>query len=337
MRRKTDATIVAMLSTGILHALLLSAVLLTAATAQAQTADNNDKDIFRSLKLRELDYQKSRNYCMRIYGYFRYIDDGLLYIEDRTHKLYRVSEGICELDVRYDRSADEGAEVLAGHNLVHPEKDGKFMDFYELMPYTFLEKARRDEKHFSIVGPATPTTPDTTRIYAADKLEGIAVRDTLRGELRMDFNPLAPDSTLTLNLLVVKARLSNVRANAVYRLGDTDTEYVPQGQLKHIDFDGDFVVDMTVMGMQSKEDFHEHTELYVDSVAYLTRSEYKADRKTSLKERCARSGYTKADIDRLKLKLGVPPLSEDIRQRINEQRDWDDAYELWLKTRRKNK
>ena len=74
------------------------------------------------------------------------------------------------------------------------------------------------------------------------------------------------------------------------------------------------------------------TELYIDSVAYLTRDQYRADKKLTKEERLKRAGYTDADIDRLKQKHGVPQLTDAIRQRIEDQRDWDEEYELWKAT-----
>jgi hypothetical protein len=78
-------------------------------------------------------------------------------------------------------------------------------------------------------------------------------------------------------------------------------------------------------------------EIYVDSVAYMTRDEYRADKSLSKKERRERSGYKEADIDRLQKKLGVPPLSAAQRERMEQQRDWDDEFEQWEKTSKTNK
>ena len=290
-------------------------------------AQNDEQDIWKQVDLKGLDYEKPRNYCQRLCVFYRYYDDGMTYTEDREKKLYRIYEGICELDIRYKKDYDDGATVMVGRNLVHPERDGEFVDFYELKPYTFLEKARRDPKHFSI-----ESQGDTTRVYHEDKLAGLAVRDTLNRELHISYNALAPDTALSINLFIIKARLTHVDADAVYRIDDAEIDYVPQGQLKRIVFDGDITLTVGMGGKSVREEFHERTELYVDSVAYLTQDEYKADRKLSLEERRKRSGYQLADIDRLKQKLGVPPLSAATKARIEEQRDWEDAFEQWQKT-----
>ncbi len=299
--------------------------LLMATPAGAQTID--DEDIWRQVSLGEVDYQQSRNYCQRLYGYYRYIDDGYSVFKGREQKLYRVYEGIFELDIRYHKDEDDGASVMVGRDLVHPDKPGKFMDFYELKPYTFLEKARKVPKYFTL-----QTSGDTTRVYTKLGLAGTVVKDTVRKELYMHYDALAPDTSLNLNLLVVKAHLSNVKANAVYWYDEGSEEYVPQGNLRSITFEGS--VDLT--GLGAHDIYNEYTELYVDSVAYFTRDEYRADKKTSVKERRERCGYTDADIDRLKLKLGVPPLSAEVLRRIEEQRDWDEEYELWKATKDKH-
>lgn len=303
-------------------AVLLLTGLLIGTPAYGQT-NSDDEDIWRQVSLNEVDFQKSKNYCLRIYGYYRYVDDGIAYFADHEYKLYRVYEGICELDVRYDKDEDEGAEIVVGRDLVHPEEPGKFMDFYELKPYTFLEKARRLPKKYTM-----ETAGDTTRVYAKTGLAGIAVRDVAHQELRMDYNAIAPDTILTVNIIIASARLKNVHANAVYQLEDEVVEYVPQGNLKRIIFDGD--CDMKVLG--SKEVFHENTELYVDSVVYMTKDEYKASKRQPKKRRLEATGYTLQDIDRLKQKLGVPPLSNAVLEKIEEQRDWDDQYEQWKLT-----
>ena len=311
---------------------LLTIFLLSLIACHTVTAQTGDDDIWREVGLNELDYQKEKNYCLRLYGFFRFTDDGMFYASDRMDKLYRVYEGICELDVRYSKDEDDGAEVFVGRNLVHPDQPGKFMEYYELKPYTFLEKARKLPKHFTM-----HTDGDTTRVYTKRGLAGTAVRDTLQQELRIDYNALSPDTAYNLNLLILKAHLAHVDAKAVYRLEDTAVEYVPQGNLKHIIFEGDISIE--TMGANKNEEtgamkgfrevFHEITELYVDSVAYLTKAEYRADKKTTVDERRQRTGYTIADIDRLKQKLGVPPLSAEQQQRIEAQRDWDDEYEQW--------
>jgi len=285
-------------------------------TTQAQTADD---DIWREVSLKEVNYKQSRNYCQRLYGYYRFIDDGVVNFENRQHKLYKVYEGLFELNIRYSKEEDDGAKVLVGRNLIHPDKPGKFIDFYELKPYTFLQKARKLPKYYTV-----KEKGDTTRVYTKGRQAGIAVKDRKRKELRMKYDALAPDTSLSINLLILKARLSNVQADALYWYDDESEDYVPQGQLKRITFDGD--IDLTVMG--SHDVYTEHTELYVDSVAYFTYDEYKADKKQQRKDR----EYTEADIDRMKKKLGIPPLSAEVLQRIEEQRDWEEDYELWKET-----
>lgn len=286
----------------------------------AQTADD---EIWREIDLEEMNYQRPKNYCQRLYGYYRYIDDGNFQFKGRMHKLYRVSEGIFELDIRYSKEADDGAVVLVGRDLVHPDKPGKFMDFYELKPYTFLEKARKLPKLYRL-----ETSGDTTRVYTKRKLAGTVVKDTKRQQLHMKYDALAPDTAININVLILKAHLSNVQADAHYWYDETSEDYVPQGNLLRANFDGR--IDMYAMG--AHEVFNEYTELYIDSVAYFTRDEYKAEKKFSAKERRERRGLTDADIDRMKQKLGVPPLSAKVLNRIEEQRDWDEEYELWKAT-----
>ena len=304
--------------------LVLLLLIVQAVTAHAQTTA--DDDIWKEIALNEVDYKQSRNYCQRIYGYYRYVDDGIYLVKEREYKLYNVYEGIFEMDIRYGKEVDDGANVIVGRNLVHPEKPGKFMNFYELKPYTFLEKARKQPKHYTL-----KTTADTTRVYTKRGLAGTIVRDTLNKELRMKYDALAPDTSMNLNFLIVKAHLSNVQADATYWYDDESYNYVPQGQLKRIFFDGR--IDANVVGM--RQIYNQHTELYVDSVAYFTHDEYKQEKKTTLKQRHERLGYTDADIDRLKQKLGVKPLDPDVLQRMENQRDWDEEYELWKDTDKK--
>ena len=286
----------------------------------AQTADD---EIWREIDLEEMNYQRPKNYCQRLCGYYRFIDDGYITFRGLEHKLYRVYEGLFELDIRYHKDEDDGAVVMVGRDLVHPDKPGKFMEFYELKPYTFLEKARKLPKYYTL-----KTSGDTTRVYTKLGLAGTAVKDTVRRELRINYDALAPDTSFTFNVLIAKAHLSNVKADALYWYDETSEDYVPQGNLKRATFDGH--VDFQVMG--SRELFNEHTELYIDSVAYFTRDEYKADKKISHQQRRERSGLTEADIDRMKQKLGVPPLSAAVLQRMEDQRDWDEEFELWKKT-----
>ena len=300
--------------------------------ACAQISEEIDEDIWRQVKLNEVDYQRSKSYCQRLYAYYRFVDDGVVYVfsseKNLQHKLYRVYEGICELDIRYDKDEDEGARVIVGRDLVHPEKKGKFIEFYELKPYTFLEKARKTPKHFTL-----EANGDTTRVYTKRGLAGVAVKNPARQELHIDYNAIAPDTAISINLVVVKARLNRAHADALYWYDETTEDYVPQGNLKRITFDGDIEMStIAVKGKSSKEVFNEYTEIYVDSVSYLTRDEYKADKKISKEDRDKRSGYTDADIERLKQKLNVPPLSAEQLQRIEDQLDWEDQYELWKET-----
>ena len=290
---------------------------------QAQTADD---DIWKEFKLDGVDYQKKRSYCMRIYGYYRYVDNGLTHIGEREYKLYRVHEGICELDVRYSKDVDDGAKVMVGRDLVHPDKKGDIMDFYELKPYTFLEKARKMPKVYTI-----DEQGNTTRVYTKDRLCGTVTKDAQREEMHMKYDALAPDTSFSINLLVVKAKLSNVQADAVYQL-EEGIDYVPQGNLKRIVFEGN--IDMSMLADKAHDVYNERTELYVDSVVYMTKAQFRADKRLTMEERRKQAGYTDADIARLKQKLGVPPLSDEIKQRIEDQRDWDDEYELWRKTQK---
>lgn len=56
--------------------------------------------------------------------------------------------------------------------------------------------------------------------------------------MHMSYNALSPDTAYSINLLILKARLSNVLADAVYRLDDNEVSYVPQGNLKRIVISG---------------------------------------------------------------------------------------------------
>lgn len=300
--------------------LMLLLLMVCSAFTSVSAQDDDDDDIWRNVNLGEVDYHKQRSYAVRLYGYYRYIDDGRMELFNREFKLYGVYEGIFQLDIRYSKDEDDGALVIVGRDMVHAEKPGRFMDFYELKPYTFLEKARRDTRHFTI-----DQQGDTSRVYARNKLMGTAVRDTLNHELRMHYNALAPDSAYHINMLIINAWLRNVTADAVYRIDDNSIDYVPQGCLKSIAFDGD--IDLNVAG--GKNTYHENTVIYVDSVVYMSRDEYRADRRLNNQQRRELSGYTMADIDRLRQKYGVPPLTDEQRRLIEEQRDWDDMYEQW--------
>lgn len=308
--------------------MLAAAMALTLASGMAQAQEDNDDDIWREAKIGEVDFGKTKNYCQRIYGYYRYVDDGEEMVRETKDKLFYAYEGICELDVRYDRKADEGALVIVGRNLVHPDQKGRFMDFYELTPYTFLEKARRDPRHFTL-----QQHGDTTLVSTRLGLSGTVVRDRRNRELRMDYNAIAPDTVQSMNIVIARARLWDVNAKAVYRIDDDDTDYVPQGQLKHITFEGNMVINIGLSN-NNETTYRERTELYVDSVVYMTRDEYRADKKRKKEVRRKESGYTTADIDRLKKKLGVPPLSAKVLQQIEEQRDWEEQKELWQKVRK---
>lgn len=333
--------VIALLLTGTMSRAVAQTTDTIAVSGTATPDTDDDDDIWRKVKLGELDFKKARNHCVRLYAYYRYTDDGEAFIGNRQQKLYRVYEGICQLDIRYNRDEDDGADIIVGRDLVHPDRPGHFMDFYELKPYTFLEKARRDPKRYTMT-----TAGDTTRVYTKLGLAGTAVRDTARQELHMSYNALSPDTAYSINLLILKARLSNVLADAVYRLDDNEVSYVPQGNLKRVVFDGDIVLEspMTVADDNvtgdkgpTREVFREHTEIYVDSVVYMTRDEYRAVKKQSMDRQRQQSGYTVSDIDRLRQKLGVPPLSAEQKNKIEDQRDWDDQYELWKKTEQKLK
>lgn len=305
--------------------LLLLLCLTVCIPMQAQT---DDDDIWKEFKLEGVNYQKKRSYCMRIYGYYRYVDDGIAHIKDRQHKLYRVHEGICELDVRYSRDEDDGARIMVGRDLVHPDMNGEIMDFYELKPYTFLEKARKMPKVYTI-----DEQGNTTRVYTKGRLCGTITKDAQHEEMYMKYDALAPDTSMSINILLVKAKLSNVQADAVYQL-EEGIDYVPQGNLKRVVFDGS--IDLNLLAGTAREVFKERTELYVDSVVYMTKAQFRADKRLTMEERRKQAGYTDADIDRLKQKLGVPPLSAEIMQRIEDQRDWDDEYELWKEVGRQS-
>lgn len=298
-----------------LPVLLLTLCCFCKLSAQAQKA------IYGEVRLDQFNFTKEKNHCVRLFGYYRTEDDGRMQVKDREYKFYRIHEGICAMDVRYKKDYDDGAELVVGRNLVHPDRKPGNMAFYELGPYNFLEKARKDDKHFTVVNRG-----DTSLVYAKQMVVGSAVADTLHHELRMRYNALAPDTVQSLNLLFLSAKLTNVVADATYRMEDNDIRYVPQGDLKHIVFEGDVTMEVHATRKANAETFHERTEFYVDSVVYLTGSEYKADQKLSTKERMAKTHYSGKDIDRLKRKYNVPPLTRRQLARIDEQRDWEDEY-----------
>lgn len=317
---------------------LLLASCLTIVAQLPAGAQVSDGDIWKEFDLNEVDFQKERDYCLRLFCYFRFTEEGNDYLAGRKLQEYRVYEGISQMDVRYSKDDEDGIRIVASRNLVHPDGNPlpEDIEYWQLRPYTFLEKARRLPKKYTLEAQG-----DTTHVRTKHGLAGIAVRDTARQELRMDYNALAPDTAISLNLLLAKIHLSHVDAHAVYRLEDTDVDYVPQGNLKYISFEGD--MDGTLypfVPVSSDESgktgairsvYHVRTEFYVDSVAYLSHSDYKASQRLTSKEWREQCGYTAADIDRLKQKLGVEPLSTKVLQRIEDQRDWDDEFAQWRK------
>ena len=243
-----------------------------------------------------------------------------------------------------DDETDNRRTDGTGRNLVHPDGHANpdDIEYWQLRPYTFLEKARRLPKTYTL-----ETSGDTTRVFTKRGLAGVAVRDTASQELRIDYNALAPDTSFTINILLAKVHLSHVDAHAVYRLEDTAVDYVPQGNLKYISFEGDMDASLYSFIPLSPDEsgksgalrmrYHDRTEFYVDSVVYMTRSEYNADRRLTSQDRRQRCGYTASDIDRLKQKLGVPPLTSAVLQRIEDQRDWDDEFSQWRQVDRRMK
>jgi hypothetical protein len=284
-------------------------------------------DIFGEVQLDNFNYSKPKSYCMRLYGYHRCTHDGWMQMKDRELKLYRIYEGVSTMDVRYKKDYDDGAKLIVGRNLVHPDRDPQEMSFYELKPYTFLEQARKDGKNFIL-----DVRGDTTLIYTKKALVGTVVRDTTNHEVRMTYNALAPDTAMSINLLIVKARLSNLMADAVYAAEDSNVDYVPQGALKRIVFEGDITLNISGTGNENMETFHELTEFYVDSVAYMTKDEYKAEQRLSKKQRQEHSHYSAADIDRLRKKHGVPDLTRQQRERIEQQLDWEEELAHMMET-----
>lgn len=321
---------------------LFAALLLIAGSCEVVAQD--DDDIWKELYLQNVDVQREKDYCLRLFCYYRFIEEGGEYVAGRKTQEYYVYEGICQMDVRYTKKWDDGIQIIAGRNLVHPDGHANpdDIEYWQLRPYTFLEKARRLPKTYTL-----ETSGDTTRVFTKRGLAGVAVRDTASQELRIDYNALAPDTSFTINILLAKVHLSHVDAHAVYRLEDTAVDYVPQGNLKYISFEGDMDASLYSFIPLSPDEsgksgalrmrYHDRTEFYVDSVVYMTRSEYNADRRLTSQDRRQRCGYTAFDIDRLKQKLGVPPLTSAVLQRIEDQRDWDDEFSQWRQVDRRMK
>ena len=321
--------------------LAIAALLALSTPASAQATDD---DIWREMDLSEVDIQREKDHCLRLYCYYRFIEDGGEYFGGRKRQVYDVYEGICQMDVRYTKKWDDGIQVIAGRNLVHPDGNTspEDIDYWQVKPYTYLEKARRLPKKYTL-----ETTADTTRVYTHRGLSGVAVRDTARRELVIDYNALAPDTSMTINIVLANVHFSRIDAHAVYRLDDAAIDYVPQGNLKHISFEGDIdgalypqirvSADESGRSAAMRFLYHDRTEFWVDSAVYLSRADYNASRRLTAQQQRDRSGYTAADIDRLKAKLGVPPLSADVLQRIEDQRDWDDEFAQWRRVDRRMK
>ena len=149
--------------------------------------------------------------------------------------------------------------------------------------------------------------------------------------MHMSYNALSPDTAYSINLLILKARLSNVQADAVYRLDDNEVSYVPQGNLKRVVFDGDIVLEspMTVADDNvtgdkgpTREVFREHTEIYVDSVVYMTRDEYRAVKKQSMDRQRQQSG-SKDDPQLHYVQRITIPDSSAVRRKLTNVKDFN--------------
>ena len=143
----------------------------------------------------------------------------------------------------------------------------------------------------------------------------VIVRDTVNKTIHVDVDRLAPKSSLTVNLGILKTQRLVDAESFVYRL--SGYEKVGQSELlayrsviHEKDRSQGILPNMTI-------DYWKFVEFYPFEAEFLTHKEYREDKK-SVKD----SEMTFEDIDRIKKAINVPALSPEIEQKLSETMKW---------------
>lgn len=248
--------------------------------------------------MREVVLEKPKSHCLKLTGYYREmtlnVDTAgqvppVDQYEYGVMQIYLFSDGSKAVKVYPSRYFD----VWSSMGLSTP---------ISLRSTSFIEAVKANKRY--TLGDAG----GYQNIYRDSILMGTIRRDTVSRTIRVDYDYMAPDTLHEGHILLFKYLLREAKCNLVYR--QTPYDRVAQSSLLSYRFSAS--VWLKAFGKVWNQ--WSFSEFYPDSAVYLTKEEYKADR------RIAKSHHgqqlTQEELAQYAAKLSVPPLAAEMQQMI---------------------
>lgn len=262
------------------------------------------------MSLNDAVIAKPRSFCIRLTGFLRNFslsnqlfedDDPILHFYEGTGQLYifldsKKSSKWVDLATRDSRTGEMVDEQK--HVTLH------------LSSNSVIEGIRKSKKY------TTREAEGFTQIIKNDTTVGTIMTDTANHILRTDIDYLFPDTARTINLLLMKIRVTSAKDSYIYRQPEDD--YCSQSNLlAHQSYMRCWT---KAFGKRIEGDSFD--ELYIDLAEFLTEEEYKeATKQYKADKKSGAYSLTSEQLDEYISSHNIPQIPEELQKSLEISRE----------------
>lgn len=255
-------------------------------------------------------------YCIRLSGFKRdygMADGRISKKKPLEEPIGVLSEGVGCAYILLDGSKDAKWYYHTERELVKETlKGGDNSTIHDLKPKSVVERAK-NSKNMTLRDKG-----NYQQVLEKGHVVGNVVTDSADHVIRVDYDELYPDTVKTVNILLAKMKIYEMKNNCVYRLDDDD--YVSQADLIRYKSFGHLY--MKVMG--SVIDLNAVSELFVTKAEYLSKEEYnKAMKEEKARAKSKRASMTANELDNYMTAHQIPAITEEMRHTIEATKEWE--------------
>lgn len=255
------------------------------------------------MKLNEAVIAKPKSHCIRLTGFLRnYVLTNQVF-EDEDPVL-RFFEGTGHLYIFLDgKKSNKWADLAA-----RDSKTGQMVEKQERVHLSLKSKSI-NERILKSEKTKLNQVDGYQQIIRNDTTIGTVVKDTVNKIIRTDIDYLFPDTVRTLNLVIIKLRVTSAKENYIYADKEDDDDYVSQSSL--LAYQNYMHYWTNTFGMRLEGDRFE--EFYVDKAEFLTEDEYKSETKALKEKKKAKvSELTSKELDEYITSHHIPDIPEEL-------------------------
>lgn len=255
------------------------------------------------VKLNDAVIAKPRSYCIRLTGFLRnYTLNNQLFEDDDPVRRFYEGTGQLYIFLNSDKSS-KWYDLAVRNSQTDEMVDERKGAHLRLTSNSIIESIRKAKKY------STRQAEGYTQVIKNDTTVGTIVTDTANNIVRVDIDYLFPDTVQTINVLVMKLRVTSAKRNYIYRMSEDD--YMSQSNL--LAFNSYIRYWTKALGERIEGD--SFSEFYIDKAEFLTEEEYKEEiKRYKAEKKKGVYNLTNEQLDEYISSRQIPEIPEELQK-----------------------